>query len=134
MLGLIRKINLSRLFIYQIFIYWGFNRITFIFTFGCLFQNATSLTKEDKFCHLKYLLKRLLPFVSKFNEQQNSEREMEAKIQGTNNWLKKLAVLINLVKHLYHYCGLSEYLVWENFLEFPVYVHGWFFLFLLYII
>nr|XP_017252530.1 PREDICTED: lysine-specific demethylase JMJ25-like isoform X2 [Daucus carota subsp. sativus] len=45
-------------------------------------KNATSLTKEDKFCHLKYLLKRLLPFVSKFNEQQNSEREMEAKIQG----------------------------------------------------
>lgn len=58
--------------------------------FGCLFQSTRSLSKEDKFHHLRYLLKMLLPFVRKFNEQQYMERKMEAKIRGNAyNWLEK---------------------------------------------
>lgn len=81
--------------------------------FGCLFQNTTSLSKEDKFHHSKYLLKRLLPFVRKFNEQQNMEKKMEAKIRGNaHNWLEKISSLLgNAVKYLYHFCVLLNYLV-----------------------
>ncbi|XP_063941017.1 lysine-specific demethylase JMJ29 isoform X2 [Daucus carota subsp. sativus] len=39
-------------------------------------------TKDDKLHHSKYLLKLLLPSVVRFNEEQITEREMEAKIQG----------------------------------------------------
>lgn len=41
-----------------------------------------NLTKDDKLHYSKYLLKLLLPFVRRFNEEQIREREMEAKIQG----------------------------------------------------
>lgn len=48
-----------------------------------------NLKKEDKLHHSKYLLKLLLPFVRRFNEEQIREKEMEAKIQGTGHtWLK----------------------------------------------
>ncbi|KAK1401681.1 hypothetical protein POM88_001286 [Heracleum sosnowskyi] len=51
-----------------------------------------NLTKDDKLHHSKYLLKLLLPFVRRFNEDQIREREMEAKIQGLSLSEVKLQV------------------------------------------
>ncbi|XP_074326963.1 lysine-specific demethylase JMJ29-like isoform X3 [Apium graveolens] len=51
-----------------------------------------NLTKNDKLQYSKYLLKLLLPFVRRFNEEQIWEKEMEAKIQGSSLLEVKLQV------------------------------------------
>ncbi|KAK1396487.1 hypothetical protein POM88_006350 [Heracleum sosnowskyi] len=72
-------------------------------------KNTTRLSKEDKFHHSKYLLKRLLPFVRKFNEQQNMERKMEAKIRGLSiSEVKVKAANCPVDERLYcNYCRTS---------------------------
>ncbi|KAK1396481.1 hypothetical protein POM88_006344 [Heracleum sosnowskyi] len=62
-------------------------------------KNQTRLSEDDKFHYSKYLLKRLLPFVRQFNEQQIMEREMEAKIRGLS---------ISDVKVPIAYCPIDE--------------------------
>lgn len=42
----------------------------------------SELSEKEKICHSKYLLKKLLPFIKRFNEEQIMEKETEAKIQG----------------------------------------------------
>ncbi|XP_074366287.1 lysine-specific demethylase JMJ26-like [Apium graveolens] len=72
-------------------------------------KNITSLSKEDKFHHSKYLLKKLLPFVRKFSEQQNMERKMEAKIRGLSiSEVKVKAANCPVDERLYcNYCRTS---------------------------
>lgn len=40
------------------------------------------ISPEEKIQHSKYILQVLLPFLKQFNEQQRTEKEMDAQIKG----------------------------------------------------
>ena len=45
-------------------------------------HNGVGVSDEEKIEHSRYLLKRLIPFLRRLNDEQSAESELEAKRRG----------------------------------------------------